>query len=191
MAAMPSPAASRSTSTGKCWVASHSRAYGARRLAANAAAFSVMTRSSSSRPKNCIDGLVHCRDDEFGAVLDAGRPPRGDGLDLGVELDRRRTVLVEITETGPFPATKRVVAHRDGNGHVDPDHADLHPGNEIARGVAVAGEDRHPVAVLVLASQTQSLVIVVGTDDAEHGTEDLIGVDRHIAGDMVEQRGPD
>src|SRR5271156_5702578 len=124
---MPSPAASRSSSTGKCWVASHSRAYGARRLAANAAAVSVITRSSSSRPKNCIDGLIHRRDDEFGTVLDARRPARGNGLDLGVELDRGWAVLIEITETRPFPTAKRVVAHRDRDGHVDPDHPDLHP----------------------------------------------------------------
>src|SRR5271156_2061139 len=136
---MPSCAASRSTSTGKCWVASHSRAYGARRLAANAAAVSVITRSSSSRPKNCIDGLVHRRDDELGTVLDAGRPARGNRLDLGVELDRGWAVLVEITETRPLPAAKGVIGHRNRDGHVDPDHADLHPRGEVAGGVAVAG----------------------------------------------------
>src|SRR5271168_1586928 len=127
MAAIPRPAASRSTSTGKCWAASHSSAYGASFLAANAAAVSVITRSSSSRPKNCIDVLIHRWDDEFGAVFDAGRPARRDGLDLGVELDRRGAVLIEITETGPLPAAKRVVAHRDRDGHIDPDHAHLHP----------------------------------------------------------------
>src|SRR5271168_4336363 len=105
---MPSCAASRSTSTGKCLVLSHSSAWGARRLSANAAAVSVMTRSSSSRPKNCIKQLLHCRDHEFGAVFDAGRPARGDCLDLGVELDRCGTVLVEITEPGTLPAAKRV-----------------------------------------------------------------------------------
>src|SRR5271169_3228735 len=97
---MPSSAASRITSTGKCLVASHSRAYGATRLAAKAAAVSVITRSSSLSIWNCMEppALIHCRDDEFGAIFDAGRPPRRDGLDLGVELDRRRAVLVEVTE---------------------------------------------------------------------------------------------
>src|ERR1700746_2393995 len=98
---MPSPAASRNTSVGKCSVASHSRACGAIRLAANAAAVSVITRSSSSRANMA---LIHCWNDEFGAVFDAGRPPRRDGLDLGVELDRRRAVLVEVAETGALPA---------------------------------------------------------------------------------------
>src|ERR1700730_4434611 len=174
---MPRPAASRSSSTGKWWVASHSRAYGARRLAANAAAVSVMTRSSSSKPKNCIEELLHRRDDEFGAIFDAGRPARRNGLDLGIELDRRRPVLVEVTEAGALPAAKGVVCHRDWDGHVDADHADLHPGDEIAGGVAVAGEDRHPVAIFVLAGQPQRLFVVVGAHDAQHRTEDLVGVD--------------
>src|SRR5208283_6136208 len=96
-------------------VPSHSSACGATRLAAKAAAVSVITRSSSSRAKNCMvqPALIHCRNDEFGAILDTGRPPRRDGLDLGVELDRRRAVLVEVAEAGALPATETVVGHRD------------------------------------------------------------------------------
>src|ERR1700744_4138192 len=105
---MPSSAASRNTSVGKWWAASHSSAYGAIRLAAKAAAVSVMTRSSSSRANMA---LIHCRDDEFGALFDAGRPPRRHGLGLGVEDDRRRTVLVEVAEAGPLPAAEGVVGH--------------------------------------------------------------------------------
>src|ERR1700761_9850268 len=112
-----------------------------------------MTRSSSSKPKNGITASIHCRDNDLGAVLDARRPPRGHGLHLGVELNRGWAMLVEITEPGPLPAAKGVIGHRDWDRHIDPDHADLHPGNEIAGCVAVAGEHRHPVAVLVLAGQ--------------------------------------
>src|ERR1700746_2266760 len=103
---MPSSADSRNTSTGKCLVASHSKACGATRLAANAAAVSVMTRSSSFRVNKSMEppALIHCGNDEFGPVLDAGRPPRRDGLDFGVELDRRRAVLVEVAEAGALPA---------------------------------------------------------------------------------------
>jgi hypothetical protein len=39
-------------------------------------------------------GLVHRRDREFCTLLHAGRPARGDGLGLGVETHRIRTVLV-------------------------------------------------------------------------------------------------
>src|ERR1700761_9653321 len=142
---MPSSAASRNTSVGKCSLASHSKAKGATRLAANPAAVSVITRSSSFRT-NMV--LIHCGDDEFGTVLDARWPAGRDGLDLGVELDRRRPVLVEIAEAGTLPTAEGVVGHRDRNRHVDPDHADLYPGDEIAGCVAVAGDNRHAVAVL-------------------------------------------
>src|SRR3981189_3434048 len=111
---MPSSAASRSTSVGKCALASQSRAYGASRLAANAAAVSEMTRSSSFRANMA---LIHCRDGEFGAVLDAGRPPRCHGLGLGVELDRRWAVLVEVTEAGALPAAEGVIGDRDRDRH--------------------------------------------------------------------------
>src|ERR1700756_3078189 len=181
---MPSSADSRNTSTGKCLVVSHSSAYGATRLAAKAAAVSVMTRSSSFRVNTA---LIHCGDDEFGTFFDAGRPPGRDGLDLGVELDRRRAVLVEVAEAGALPAAEGVVGHRDRDRHVDSDHAHLHPGDEIAGGVAVAGEDRHAVAVLVLRGQAQRLLVVVGPDYAQHRPEDLVGVDRHVGGDVVEE----
>src|ERR1700757_1027240 len=162
MAAMPSSAASRRTSTGKCLVASHSRAYGAMRLAAKAAAVSVMTRSSSFMVNDITaPASIHCGNHEFGAVLDAGRPPRRDGLDLGVELDRRRAVLVEIAEARALPAAEGVIGHRDRNRHVNTDHAHLHPGHEIAGGIAVAGEHRHPVAILVLRGQPQRLLVVM------------------------------
>src|SRR5579884_2737236 len=123
---MPSAAASRSTSTGKWLVASHSNAYGAKRFSANAAAVSVITRSSSSRPKNSIVALFHSGNDEFSAILDARRPARRHRLDLGVELDRRGAVLVEITEARALPAAEGVVGHRHRDRHVDTDHADLH-----------------------------------------------------------------
>src|ERR1700741_260714 len=94
IAAIPSSAASRSASTGKWCVTSHSKACGASRLAANAAAFSGMTRSSSSSLNILDTCLLHRRDDELGAVAARG-PPLRHGLDLGVELDRRRAVLIQ------------------------------------------------------------------------------------------------
>src|ERR1700722_17130618 len=188
---MPSSAASRTTSVGKWWAASHSSAYGAIRLAAKAAAVSVMTRSSSFRANNSIEqpNLIHCRDDEFGALFDAGRPPRRHGLGLGVEDDRRGTVLVEVAEAGSLPAAEGVIGHRHRDRYVDADHADLHPRHEIAGGVAVAGENRYTVTVFVFGRQPQRLFVVVSPDDAQHRAEDLVGVDRHVGGDVVEQGG--
>src|ERR1700739_672292 len=102
---MPSSADSRNTSTGKCLAASHSIVGGAKRFGGNAAAVSVMMRSSSFRVNTA---LIHCGNHEFGAVFDAGRPPRRDGLDLGVELDRGRDVLVECDEAGALQAAEGV-----------------------------------------------------------------------------------
>src|SRR5437763_15262771 len=48
--------------------------------------------------------LLHRRDREFRALLDAGRPARGHRLGLGVEADRVRSVLVEIAEARLLPA---------------------------------------------------------------------------------------
>src|ERR1700693_5624924 len=96
---------------GKWSVAAHSKACGAIRFAANAAAVSVMTRSSSSSLNMLQPCLFHRRNDELRAVAARG-PALGHGLDLGVELDRRRPVLVEITKARSLPTPERVVGHR-------------------------------------------------------------------------------
>src|SRR5258708_17982496 len=97
-----------------------------------------------------LSRLVHRRDREFRAFLDAGGPARGDGLGLGVEADRIRAVLVEIAETGLLPAAEGVIGDRHRDRHVDADHADIDLGREVARGVAVTGEDRNAVAVIMV-----------------------------------------
>src|SRR6266480_803646 len=109
---MPSLAASRITSTGKCFSSSQRIACGAIFSAANSRAISRTAIWSSLRAK-CISGpavrLVHRRDREPRAFLDAGRPARGDRLGLGIEADRIRTMLVEIAEAGLLPAAKGVI----------------------------------------------------------------------------------
>src|SRR3954462_5852211 len=190
---MPSVAASRITSTGKCFSSSQRIACGAIFSAANSRAISRTAIWSSLRA-NCIQSCsflsslrgaerrsnpfcgdmdcfaalpmtrlatasVHRRYGELRALLDAGRPARGDGFCLGVEADRIRTVLVEITEAGLLPAAKRVIGdwHRDR--HVDADHADFDLGREIARGVAVTGKDRNAVAVIMVRRQGQRFLV--------------------------------
>src|SRR5205807_874221 len=90
---------------------------------------------------------IHRRDRELRAFLDAGRPARGDRLGLGIEADRIRAMLVEIAEAGLLPAAKGVIRDRHRDRHVDADHAHVHLGGEITRGVAVAGEDGDTVAI--------------------------------------------
>src|SRR3546814_17770912 len=60
---------------------------------------------------------------------------------------------------------------------------------ELARGVAVAGEDGHAVAVLVPAGQFQRLLEAVGAHDLQHRPEDLLAPGAHVRGDAVEQAG--
>src|SRR4051795_5731915 len=142
---MPSLAASRITSTGKCFSSSQRIACGAIFSAANSRAIS-RTAIWSSLSAKCMSpatkrALLHRRDRELRSLLHAGRPARGDGLGLGVEADRVRAMLVEVAESRLFPAAKRVIGDRHRDRHVDADHADIDLGREIARCVAVAGED--------------------------------------------------
>src|SRR3954470_11202612 len=225
---MPRAAASRITSTGKCFSSSQRNACGAIFSAANSRAIS-RTATWSSLRANCIFGTylgrllaviaseakqsslpcskldcfvalllamtafgstasVHRRDRELRAFLDAGRPARGDGLGLGVEADRIRTVLVEIAEAGLLPAAEGVVGDRHRDRHVNADHADLDLGREVARGVAVAGEDRNAIAVVMVRRQCQRFLVVVRAHHRQHGAEYFFLVNTHVLGDVVEQR---
>src|ERR1700759_4909396 len=136
MPPMPSVAASRITSTGKCFSSSQRNACGAIFSAAKSRAMS-RTAIWSSLSVNCIARppmtrrSVHRRNRELRALLDTGRPTRGHRLGLGVEADRIRAVLVEIAEAGLLPAAEGVIGDRHGDRHVDTDHADIDLGGEV------------------------------------------------------------
>src|SRR5581483_2882510 len=122
MPPMPRWAASRITSTGKCFSSSQRSACGAILSAAKLRAMS-RTASWSSFRANCIgsplSGLLHRRDRELRAFLDARGPARGHRLGLGVEADRIRAVLVEIAEARFLPAAEGVIGDRHRDRHVD------------------------------------------------------------------------
>src|SRR2546429_2726346 len=155
MPPMPRVAASRITSTGKCFSSSQRTACGAIFSAANSRAMSRTAIWSSLRA-NCIwcprlltrscAPSIHRRNRKLRAFLDAGGPARGHRLGLGVEANRIRAVLVEIAEAGFLPAAKGIIGDRHRDRHVDADHADIDLGREIARRVAVAGKDRNAIA---------------------------------------------
>src|SRR5215813_9401614 len=191
MPPMPRFAASRITSTGKCFSSSQRIACGAIFSTANSRAMS-RTATWSSLRANCIprpgcDALLHRRDRELRAFLDTGRPARSHRLGLGVEADRVRTVLVEIAEARLLPAAESVVGDRHRDWHVDADHADIDLRGKVACGVAVTGEDRDTVAVVVLRWQRQRLLVVVRTHHRQHWPKNLFLVDPHVLGDVVEQ----
>jgi hypothetical protein len=80
-----------------------------------------------------------------------------------------------------------VIGHRHRDRHVDADHADLDRGGEVARGVAVAGEDRVPLPYSWSLISFERLVVGLGAHDREHRPEDLFLVDLHVGRHVVEQ----
>ncbi|MPL73124.1 hypothetical protein SDC9_18917 [bioreactor metagenome] len=145
----------------------------------------------SRAPKGAAVGSVERLEVQAGTFLDAREPARGDGLRLGVEAQRVGTVLVQVAEGRLLPAAEGVVAQRHRDREVDPDHADVDAAGEIARGVAIGGEDRGAVAVIVVDHQLQRVVIAVHPHRRQHRPEDLLAVDVHLGGDVVEERRAD
>ncbi len=62
---------------------------------------------------------------------------------------------------------------------------------EIARRIAVAGEDRHAVAELVGVDEIDRALVIGHAHHAQHRPENLLLVDRHLRRDAVEQRAAD
>src|SRR5690606_4938023 len=133
---------------------------------------------------------LHGRDGKAAAGIGVRlRPALGDDLGPGVEAHAVHAVLVEVGEARALPAAEAVVGDRHRDWHVDPDHPDLDPAGELARGVAVAGEDGHAVAVLVPRRQRQRLLEGLRAHDLQHRPEDLLVPGLHVRGDAVEQGG--
>ena len=93
---------------------------------------------------------------------------------------------VRLPEQGVLPAAERVVGHRHRDGDVDADHPDVDAALEPPRGLAGAGEDRGAVAVGVGVDDRDGLVHGAGTDHRQHRAEDLLRVDVHRRGDVVD-----
>ena len=97
-------------------------------------------------------------------VDDAVGPALGDDLVLGPEAHAFLTVLADVAEARALPATEAVIADRDRDRHVDADHPDIDPGGELARRVAVAGEDRDAIAIGVLGWKTNGFLEIARAD---------------------------
>src|SRR6476620_6627903 len=147
------------------------------------------TRSSESVTGERVP-LLGGREVEAGVAGVAGPRPTGrNHLGSGVEADTFGTVNVLVTEERVLPPPEGVERHRDRDGHVDADHPDVHPTLEAPGGLATGGEDRCAVAVGVAVDQRDGFVDIVDPDHGEHGTEDLLLVDIHVRGDVVDDGG--
>src|SRR5215207_8472932 len=145
------------------------------------------------RPTKVILVMVrslHRRDHELRALLHAARPARGHGLGLGVEAHRVGPMLVEVAEAGALPAAEGVVGDRHRDRHVDAHHADVDFGGEVARRVAVAGEDGDAIAVFVLVGQAHGLIVVPGAHHREHRPKNFFLINSHFGPHLVEQAAP-
>src|SRR5580700_4378143 len=88
--------------------------------------------------------------------VDAGTglvPTARNDLPARVEPEAVLTVNVQVAEERVFPAAEAVVAHRNRDRDVDPDHADVDLALEFSGGRAVAGENRRAVAIRVAVNQ--------------------------------------
>src|SRR5262245_30444718 len=99
-------------------------------------------------------------------------------------------MLVEIAESGPFPATKCVIGERDGNGEVYAHHPHLHTVHEVAGSVAVTRENRNAVSIFMFRRKAYRFFIVLRPNDREDRSEDFLFVDAHVRPDLVEQASP-
>src|SRR5262245_46406137 len=131
--------------------------------------------------------LPRLREAEVGATANSGGPARRHRLEPRVEADPLRPVHMVVPEQGALPATEAVVRRRHRDRDIHADHAGLDPGREVAGGLAVPGEDRGAVAVLVLVDQRDGLLVILRPHHAQHRAEDLLAVDAHAGVDAVEQ----
>ena len=118
-------------------------------------------------------------------------PASGHDLGAGVERHALGAVDVMIAEQRVLPAAEAVEGHRHGDRHVDADHADLDAALELAGCLAGVGEDRGPVGVGVGVDERDRIVERRNPHHAQQRPEDLVAVDLHVGGDVVEQRRPD
>ena len=82
-----------------------------------------------------------------------------------------------------------MVSNRNGQRHIDSDHADLDVVSKVARGFAVSREDAGAVAVLVIVDELHRLFFGFSAHHAQYRAEDLFLVDTHARRHVVEQAG--
>ena len=69
-------------------------------------------------------------------------------------------MLVQVAEYRSLPATECMVGKRNGDWHIDANHAHLDPGCEIACGVSIAGENGNAISIFMLVGKAHGLPLV-------------------------------
>src|ERR1700678_3533773 len=124
---------------------------------------------------------------EDSSLANARGPPRGHCLEASVEAHALHAMYVMITEQRAFPTTEGMIRHRHRDRHIYANHADFHAAEEITSSVAITGKDRGAVPVFVGVDHIDRFFVALGSDDRDDGPEDLILVNGHLGGHIVEQ----
>src|ERR1017187_9760537 len=124
---------------------------------------------------------------ELAAVLFG--PAFDDDFLVGVELDGVAALAVEIAEETILPSAEREVSHRRGDSDVDADVARGRFVAEAARGGPARRKERRLIAVGAALEEGESVVHVVGVDEAEDWAEDFGVGEIAGRGNVVEDRG--
>src|SRR5690242_3309844 len=92
-----------------------------------------------------------------------------------------------IAEERALPAAERMERHRHRDRQVDADHPDPGARREIARRVAVAGEDRGAIAEFMRVDEAKRVFVSRGAYHREHRAKDFLPIDAHLRRDMIEK----
>src|SRR5918997_6076249 len=117
-----------------------------------------------------------------------GEPARDLDLVLGKETHPVLTGGVQVTVERVLYAVEREKCHRGRDANVYPEHPGLHVLAPVPDGGAVLGEDAAGVAERRAVVELDCLVEALYPDHREHGAEDLLAPDPHLAGHAVEDR---
>ena len=93
-----------------------------------------------------------------------------------------------IAEQGLLPSAETMKSHRNGNGHVNPDHTRLDTLHERPRRIAFPGEYRDAITENVRIDQVHRLVERTHANHHQDRPKDLLLVDAHVRADAIKQR---
>src|SRR6516164_1700331 len=140
------------------------------------------------RPRDGAASLPGGRHGELRPLGRALRPALHDGFLPRVETHAFLTVGVHVSEQAVLPAAEAVPGHGHGNRHIDTHHADLDAAPEFARNVAIAGVAGHAIGERMRIHELHCGREVRHAHAGEYRAKDLLAVDAHLRGHMVEQR---